>query len=65
MESAKEIEMEEAAHLAGVHYTILYEWNRKLEVVGEEAFLSYRPKSRGRVINKISPEQEKAVLETS
>jgi len=64
LESAKEIGINEAADLAGVHYTTVYQWQRKLEVLGEEAFLAYRPKSRGRGIKKVTEEQEKAVRET-
>jgi len=64
LESAKETGIKEAADLAGIHYTTLYQWQRKLEVLGEETFLAYRPKSRGRGIKKVTKEQEKGVLET-
>lgn len=62
--SAKEIGIKKAAGLAGIHYTTVYQWQRKLDAVGEEAFLSYRSPSRGRGIKRITSEQEKAVLET-
>jgi len=64
LESAKEVGIQKAANLSGVHYTAIYEWQRKLDAIGEEAFLAYKPSSRGRGIKKITPEQEKAVLET-
>ncbi len=64
LESAKEIGINEAADLAGVHYSTVYQWQRKLDVLGEEAFLAYRPKSRGRGIKKVTEEQEKAVRKT-
>jgi len=64
LESAKEIGINEAGDLVGIHYTTVYQWQRKLEVLGEEAFLAYRPKSRGRGIKKVTEEQEKAVLDT-
>ena len=64
LESAKETGINKAADLAGVHYTTVYQWQRKLDAVGEKAFLSYRSASRGRGIKRITSEQEKAVLET-
>jgi len=64
LESRKEIGIKEAADLGGVHYTTIYEWQRKLEVLGEEAFLAYKKKSVGRGIKKVTEEQEKAVRET-
>ncbi len=64
LESAKEIGVEEASRLSGVHPSTIYEWRQKLEALGKEAFLSYKRKSRGRGVKKITIEQEKAVLET-
>ncbi len=64
LESVKEVGIKEAADLAGVHYTTLYQWQRKLKAVGKEAFLAYRAKSRGRGVKRITEEQEKAVLKT-
>ena len=64
LESRKEIGIKEAADLGGVHYTTIYEWQRKLEVLGKEAFLAYKKKSVGRGIKKVTEEQEKAVRET-
>jgi hypothetical protein len=64
LESAKKIGIKEAGNLAGIHYRTVYQWQQKLEVLGEEAFLAYLPKSRGRGIKKVTEEQEKGVLET-
>ena len=64
LESARETGIKGAADLAGIHYTTVYQWQRKLEVLGDEAFLACRPKSRGRGIKKVTKEQENGVLET-
>ena len=64
LESAKAIGIKEAAVLAEVHYTTIYEWRRQLEALGEEAFLARRVQSKGRGIKRITESQEKAVLET-
>jgi len=64
LESAKEIGINEAADLAGVHYTSVYQWQRRLKVLGEEVFLASQKKSRGRGIKKVTKEQENGVLET-
>ena len=64
LRSGQNIGIVKSAQLAGVHYSTVYEWRGKLEVLGEEAFLAYRPKSRGRGVKKVTKEQEKAVLDT-
>jgi transposase InsO family protein len=64
LDSAAKIGVKEAAELAGVHYTSVYEWKRQLESLGEEAFLNYKPPYPGRGIKEITPKQEEAVLET-
>jgi len=64
LQSAKDVGIKKSADLAEVHYSTVYHWQRKLEVLGEDAFLAYRPKSRGRGIKKVTEEQEKAVRET-
>ena len=64
LESAKDVGIKEAADLAGVHYSTVYQWQRKLKVLGKEAFLAYQRKSRGRGIKKITKTQENGVLET-
>ena len=63
LESAKDVGIKKSADLAGVHYTTVYQWQRKLKVLGEDAFLAYQNKSRGRGIKKITEAQEKAVLD--
>lgn len=64
LDSAEKLGVKEAAKLAGVHYTSVYEWRRKLKTVGREAFLAYRSASRGRGIKRITEEQEQAILDT-
>ncbi len=64
LRSAKEVGMKEAAQLAGVHYTTVYEWRRRLDALGEAGFLACKVRSVGRGIKRITEEQEKAVLET-
>ena len=64
LQSAKEVGIKKSADLAGIHYSTVYQWQRKLEVLGEDGFLAYRPKSRGRGIKKVTEEQEKAVRKT-
>ncbi len=39
--SAEEVGVKEAAKLAGIHYTTVYEWRKKLEALGEKSFLFY------------------------
>ncbi|MBW2663718.1 MAG: helix-turn-helix domain-containing protein [Deltaproteobacteria bacterium] len=57
--------IKEAAGVAGVHYVTLYEWLRRYEAIGEEAFLSYKPASPERGVKKISTQQEEATLSTA
>ena len=64
LESAKDVGIKESADLVGVHYSTVYQWQRKLKVLGEEVFLAYRRKSCGRGIKKVTKEQENGVLET-
>lgn len=64
MESAKAIGVKEAAVLAGVHFTTIYEWRKQLEALGEEAFLARKVVSKGRGVKRITESQEKAILET-
>ncbi len=63
LEKAKEIGVKEAAKVAGVHYTTIYKWRRKLETLGQEAFLAHQPHRPGRNEKKITPEQESAILQ--
>lgn len=64
LESAEEIGIKEAAKLAEVHYTSVYEWRNQLSAVGREAFLARKTASRGRGEKQISESQEKAILNT-
>jgi len=64
IESAKEVDIKKAARMAGVHYTSVYEWRRRFEAMGKEAFLSYKPACPGRGVKKITAQQEQAVLST-
>ncbi|MFC1886959.1 integrase core domain-containing protein [Thermodesulfobacteriota bacterium] len=62
LESAKEIGIKDAAKIADVHYTTVYDWKRQLDAYGKEAFLSHKPKSLGRGIKQISEKQEAAII---
>jgi putative transposase len=63
VKSAATIGFKEAAEIAEVHYTTVYDWQRKLDSLGKEAFLAYQPSYPGRGIKVISPEKEAAVLD--
>ncbi len=64
LESAKKVGIKEAARMAGIHYTSVYQWRRRFKAMGKEVFLSYKPACPGRGVKKITGEQEKAVLST-
>jgi transposase InsO family protein len=64
LESAEQMGIKEAAAVAEVHYTTVYDWKKRLDALGEEGFLSYKPSLPGRGIKKISPKKEEAVLST-
>ena len=64
LDSAGEVGIKEASRLAGVHYTTVYEWRRQLNALGKQAFLDHEPSYPGRGIKKITPEKEKAILDT-
>ncbi len=63
LKSGAKIGKQKAAELAGITTPTLYEWKRKLDKMGEEAFLAYKPSRPGRGVKKITPKQRKAVLE--
>lgn len=63
LKSAATVGIKEAAKIAGVHYTTVYDWQRDLKSLGKEAFLAYQPSYPGRGIKVISPEKEAAVLD--
>jgi transposase InsO family protein len=64
LQSAMKVGIKEASLLADIHYTTAYQWQRHLDVLGEEGFLAYKPSYPGRGIKKISPEKEEAVIST-
>ena len=64
LDSAAEIGIKQAAELAGVHYTTIYDWRRQLKSMGKQIFLDYKPSYPGRGIKQITAKQEKAVLDT-
>ena len=64
LESAKENGIMGAAELSGVHYTSIYDWKKKFDVLGKKGFLAYKSPSLGRGIKKITQKQEEAVIGT-
>lgn len=64
LKSANKLGIKEAARLAEIHYTTVYEWKHQLEALGEEVFLAYKASYPGRGVKEISATQEKAVLST-
>ena len=42
LEGSGNLGIKEAAKVAGVHYTTVYDWRRQLQTLGQEAFLAYR-----------------------
>jgi putative transposase len=52
VEHGKEIGFKEAAKIAGVHYTTVYDWQRQLDALGRESFLNHRPHRPGRGIKQ-------------
>ena len=52
------IGIKEAAKIAYVHYTTIYDWRHRLDGLGEERFLAYQPSYPGRGIKVISAEKE-------
>lgn len=54
LKKAKEIGFKEAADVSGVHFTTIYDWQRKYKSLGEEAFLAYQPPYPGRGIKEIT-----------
>lgn len=63
VESARQIGFKEAADIAGVHYTTVYAWQSKLEVLGRQVFLDYKPSHPGRGIKQVTEKQERLVLD--
>lgn len=63
VKNAISIGFKEAAKIAGVHYTTVYDWKRDLDSLGKDAFLAYKPSYPGRGVKVISAEKEAAVLD--
>jgi len=63
IEKAKEIGIKEAAKIAGVHYTTVYDWRNRLQSLGRKAFLKHQPNRPGRGEKEITPEQEESILQ--
>ena len=63
LKRAATVGIKEAAKIAGIHYTTVYDWRSKLAHLGEEGFLAYQPSRPGRGRKTISAEQEAAVLD--
>lgn len=61
LKSASKLGIKEAARLAEVHYTTVYEWKHQLEALGEEGFLAYKASYPGRGVKEISATQEKGL----
>lgn len=64
LRGAGKVGIREAARVAEIHYTSVYQWHRQLEALGEEAFLAYKPSTPGRGLKDISAKKEEAVLST-
>jgi transposase InsO family protein len=64
LKSVSRVGIKEAARLSGIHYTSVYDWQRRLDALGEEGFLSYKPSIPGRGIKEISAKKEEGVLST-
>jgi transposase InsO family protein len=64
LESAEKVGMKEAAAMADVHFTTVYDWRRQLEALGKESFFASSVPSPGRGLKKITVEQEESVLST-
>ena len=47
LKSADKVGIKQAAQIAGVHYTTVYDWRNKLDSLGETNFLSYKPSLSG------------------
>ena len=64
LDSVAKIGVKQAAEVAGVHYTTVYDWRRQLNSLGKQLLFDYKPFYPGRGIQQITPEQEKVVLAT-
>lgn len=64
LKSAEKVGIPKASELAAVHYTSVYDWKHRLEALGEEGFLAYKPAIPGRGVKEISPQKEAVILST-
>lgn len=64
LKSASRVGIKEAARMAEIHYTSVYQWQRRLDALGEEGFLAYKPSTPGRGIKEVSAKKEEGVLST-
>jgi len=64
LKGASTVGIKEAARLAEVHYSTVYEWKHELDALGEEGFLAYETRHPGRGVKEISDTQEAAVRST-
>ncbi len=64
LRKAEDVGVRKASELSGVHYTTVYDWKKQLEVLGEKAFLKYKPSKPGRGVKEIDPKKEKVVIQT-
>ena len=63
LQSAKKVGIKEAAKLAGMHFTTVYDWKKEYESLGEQQFLYYTSAYPGRGAKEITADQERHVLE--
>jgi len=61
--SAKDIGVNKAAEIAGIHYTTIYGWRCDLAAMGEKAYLAYKASRPGRGVKYITKEQEHTILD--
>ena len=64
LRGAERTTIKDAASVAGIHFTTVYDWKNQFEVMGEQGFLEYQAPSPGRGVKKISLEKEQAVIDT-
>jgi putative transposase len=64
IKSASRVGIKEAARVAEIHYTSVYQWQRQVDALGEEGFLAYKPSTPGRGIKEISGKKEEGVVST-
>jgi transposase InsO family protein len=63
LKGSERIGVREAAKLAGIHYTTIYEWKKEYETLGEKLFLTSGPSYPGRGIKEITGQQESSIID--